>query len=201
MARMPDPEDHLPPGALARENAARLLVTPSALGELSMEEAAQIVNYMEPVRIPAGTVFIQEGESADTHFMLLVLEGDVSAESEISALHDSMVVSVLGPGSLIGEMGLIDGAPRSATCTAATDISGAMLSRTGLVQLVRERPAVAASLVIAISKRMADRLRETNRKLRSYTQLNKALQQELDATHGVNRRLLEQMDKLQAAKR
>ena len=178
------------PGDEARENAASLLVTSSALVELSLADAREVVKYMRPLKVAPGTVFIQEGESTNTNFMMLILEGDVTIENEVSSLHESMVMSIMGPGSLIGEMGLLDGAPRSATCTATTEVAAAVLSREALLSLIKERPGVGARLMLAISKRMSERLRETNRKLRTFAQLSRALQQELDATHLVNRQLM-----------
>jgi CRP-like cAMP-binding protein len=124
-------------------------------------------------------VFIREGETRQNDYMLLVLDGDISVENELPGLHESMVVNVMGPGSLIGEMGVIDGAPRSATCTATTDVAVAVLTRSALTRLLKDEPRVAARLLLAISKRMADHLRETTRKLRTFAQMNKALQQEL----------------------
>ena len=108
-----------------------------------------------------------------------------------------MVVSILGPGSLIGDMGIIDGGPRSATCTASTDLALAVLTREALTRLMDTHPSVAARLLLAMSKRIADHLRETNRKLMTFAQVSKALQQELDAAHGVNKRLLDQVAALQ----
>jgi CRP-like cAMP-binding protein len=101
-----------------------------------------------------------------------------------------MVVSIMGPGGLIGEMGLIDGSPRSATCTATTELAVAVLGRDALRQMIEECPDVAARLLLSISTRLSDHLRESNRKLRTFAQLSRALQQELDATHAVNLRLL-----------
>ena len=50
----------------SQEIAAELLITPSALVELSKADAAQVVQYMQPKRIKEGVVFIQEGEKALT---------------------------------------------------------------------------------------------------------------------------------------
>lgn len=165
---------------LAREEvAARLLVTPSALEDLTLRDATRVVAYMRPKLIRAGAVFIREGETQRNDFMMLVLEGDISVESDMPGHDGSLVVQVIGPGHLIGEMGLLDGSPRSATCVAQTDVAVAVMSRSGLMRLLKAEPAVGARLLLAISKRMADRLRETTRKLRTFAQMNKALQQEL----------------------
>ena len=173
--------------------AAALLITEGALVELSAADAREVVSYMRPERIKAGEVVIREGESTRNDFMALVLDGEVTVENSVAAAHDSMVVSILGPGSLIGEMGIIDGGPRSATCTASTDLALAVLTREALTRLMDTHPSVAARLLLAMSKRIADHLRETNRKLMTCAQVSKALQQELDAAHGVNKRLLDQL--------
>ena len=173
--------------------AAALLITEGALVELSAADAREVVSYMRPERIKAGEVVIREGESTRNDFMALVLDGEVTVENSVAAAYDSMVVSILGPGSLIGDMGIIDGGPRSATCTASTDLALAVLTREALTRLMDTHPSVAARLLLAMSKRIADHLRETNRKLMTFAQVSKALQQELDAAHGVNKRLLDQL--------
>ncbi len=166
-----------------QELAANLLLTPTALADLSLQDAREVVAAMQLMRVKIGTVFIQEGEVTGTDFMMLVLEGEVAVESEVLSANDNMVMSITGPGSLIGEMGLLDGAPRSASCTATTDLAVAVLSREALQVLIKRHPAVAARLVLAISKRLADHLREANRKIKTLSGLSRALQEELDVAH------------------
>ncbi len=174
-----------------QDKAANLLVTQGALVELSLSDARTVIRYMRPRRIPAGAVFMRQGESGVDDTMLLILEGEATVEQETTGTDDSLIVSVIGPGSLLGEMAILDGEPRSATCIAATDLAVAELPRDGLRKLIKEEPEVSARLLLAVSKRMSERLRETNRKLKSFAQLSRALQQELDATHSVNRKLLD----------
>jgi CRP/FNR family cyclic AMP-dependent transcriptional regulator len=167
------------PDLAPEEVAARLLITASALDDLKLADAARVVAYMRPKRIKAGTVFIQEGEVKQNDYMLLVLEGDIAVEADLPGFQETMVVDVMGPGHLIGEMGVLDGSPRSATCTATTQVYAAVMSRTALMRLLKAEPLVGSRLLLAISKRMADRLRETTRKLKTFAQMNKALQEEL----------------------
>ncbi len=145
---------------------------------------------MQPLKVPAGTVFIHVGKVVRTDYMMLVLDGEVTVEHEQTAASDSMVMSVMGPGSLIGEMGLLDGSPRSVTCCAATDLAVAVLSRDALLLLIEQRPSVAARLLLSISKGLSDRLRETNGKLKTLIQVSRAMQQELAATPAVKRQSL-----------
>ena len=167
-------------GSATAELAAGLLIAPTALMQLTPEEAMVVVSYMMPRKIPDGTTFICEGDTSDTGYMVLLLEGEVTVESIIVSRHTPVTVSVLGPGSLIGEMGLVDGQARLASCTASTDVSCAILSRAALEKLSQENPKTAAKLMFAVSLRIAERLRETADKLKKYAQLVQAMQQEIE---------------------
>ncbi|MDP2066338.1 MAG: cyclic nucleotide-binding domain-containing protein [Burkholderiaceae bacterium] len=163
------------------ELAATMLADSNALFQLSLAEARTVVRYMQPHRIVEGTTFIQEGDAESTDFMLLVLDGDVTVETIVVSRTQPVTVNVLGPGSLIGEMGLLDGEPRSASCTAATDLRCAILTRSALKKLLADDPKTAAKLLLAISLRIAARMRETADKVKLYAQLTQAMQQEIDA--------------------
>ena len=166
-----------------QEGAAQLFMTPTALADLSEAEARAVVGFMQLRRVKHGTVLIREGEVTHTDFMMLILEGEVLVDNEVTSMDDSMVMSIIGPGTLIGEMGVLDAAPRSATCTATSDLAVAVMSRESLLKLIQGNPAVGARLMLAISKRLSDRLREANRKIKTLGGLSRALQQELDAAH------------------
>lgn len=159
--------------------AAEMLCAPSALMQLSLEEARVVVRYMQPRQIAEGTVFIREGDE-DTGFMVLVLDGEVTVETIVVSRVSPITVTVLGAGSMHGDLGLIDGLPRSASCTASTDLSCAVLGRDGVLQLLKDDPATCAKLMIAISMRIGERLRDNTDKLKKYVQLTKTMQQEID---------------------
>ena len=179
-------------GQLLREEAVRMLMRSSIVADLDAHDARLVIDAMQPARVAAGTVLMREGQRDDTDYMALVLEGQVCAESAALLPGEEVVISIIGPGQLIGEMGLLDGAPRSATCTALTDLKMATLSRNALRGLVEVNPSVAARLLLGLAQAMADRVRSSNRRLRTLSQVARALQRELDATHAVNRRLLGQ---------
>ncbi|MBS3996130.1 MAG: cyclic nucleotide-binding domain-containing protein [Hydrogenophaga sp.] len=160
--------------------AARLLRAPTALMQLSETEALTVVGFMRPRHFTSGTAIIRQGEATDTGFMVLVLDGEITVENLIARRVDPVTVKVLGPGSLIGEMALVDGAARSATCTASTDVHCAVLTRDALEALIAQQPATAAKLMTAVAQRLAERLRESIHKLQVYGKLVQTLQQELD---------------------
>ena len=167
-------------GSSIAELGARLLIAPTALMQLTLDEALAVVSYMIPRRIAEGTTFIKEGDKTDTGYMVLLLEGEVTVESIVVSRRTPVTVTVLGPGSLIGEMGLVDGQARLASCTASSDVRCAILSRDALEKLSEDDPHTAAKLMFAVSLRIAERLRETAEKLKMYSQLVQAMQQEID---------------------
>lgn len=163
------------------EAAARLLVSESALGNLSLNDARYILTYMRAKRVKIDTVLIREGQKAGSDFMLLILQGDVLVESDMPGEHEKLVMTIVGVGHMIGEMSMFDDGPRAATCKAATELAVAVMSRTSLKRLLHERPEVGVRFLLAMSKRLSDRLREANQKIRKYVSLTNTLQQEVHA--------------------
>jgi len=167
-------------GSSAADRAAKMLTAPSALMQLTHDEARAVVAYMRPHRIAEGVTFIREGDTQHTGFMLLVLGGQVTIETIVVSRTEPITVTVLGPGHLIGEMGLLDGSPRSASCIAMSELRCAILTREALNQLLNDDPRTAAKLMMAISLRIAQRVRESQDKLKLYAQLTQAMNEEIN---------------------
>lgn len=161
--------------------AEALLRTPTALSDLSASEARCVVSYMRLVSYDDGALLFREGDQEQTGYMLLILHGDVTVETTVISRTEPIVMSVLGAGNLIGEMGLLDGAPRAASCVASSPVTGAALSRRSLRRLMEDAPEVATKLLITVSLRLAERLRESGRQQRIYCQLVRAMQDEIEA--------------------
>ena len=160
--------------------AARLLRSPTALMQLTQGEAITVVSLMQPEVYPKGTTIIRQGDEHQNDFMVLVLEGEVTVESITVSRTQPLTLNVIGPGGLIGEMSLLDGAARSASCTASTDVHGAMLTREALETLIRQHPPTAAKLLIAVTQRLTERMRANSDKLRLYSQLVLTMQHEIE---------------------
>ncbi len=179
-SRLPAERQAVVDGSSSAHAAAELLRAPTALVQLSETEALTVVGFMRPRRFKAGTTIIRQGEADNTGFMVLVLGGEITVERMQASRTEPVTLSVLGPGSLIGEMALVDGEARSASCTASTDVTCAVLTREALETLIAEQPATAAKLMTAIAGRLAERLRESGQKLQVYARLVQTLQQQID---------------------
>ena len=173
-------KDQLNTEGTGAENAARLLCAPGGLMKLSLEEARVVVRYMTPRFIPAGTTFIKEGDAGDGGFMALLIQGDVVVEQITVKRTEPITVRVLGPGSLVGEMGLVDNEPRSASCTASSNVMCAILTRDAIEHMITEEPLMAAKLLLSMSSHIAERLRNTSRQLKLYARLASAMQEEIE---------------------
>jgi CRP/FNR family transcriptional regulator, cyclic AMP receptor protein len=159
--------------------AVSLLRTPNALAEMSDDDARCVVSYMRLAHFATGATVFREGDQGNTSYLLLILSGDVEVHTADIGGQELVPISVLGAGHIIGEMGLIDGAPRSTTCQAASAIEAAGLSRKALELMIEEHPRVAARLLVALTKRLADRLRAMNGQLQLYAQLSGTMQAEI----------------------
>ena len=75
-----------------------------------------------------------------------------------------IVVSENGPGSVFGEVSLLDGGPRTADAVAAADAVLLTLDRDDLLEFVTKHPPASLALLTV----MGQRLRSTNELLRSH---------------------------------
>ncbi len=158
-----------------------LLATPGLLA-LTRSEAGDVARLMQVRRMPAGSAFIRQGDSALDGGMMLLLDGEVAIEKKGAGPHDEgLVVSIAQPGALLGEMGILNAAPRSASCVASTDVVLALLSSEALRELVERSPRAAAKLALGIASRLAEQLRSTSNKLSTLSQVTAAMHPTLDA--------------------
>lgn len=168
-------------GEAVWQRAIDLLCGEHAALQLDRAQAEVVLRFMFPMHIEAGTQFIEEGDVAHNDFMALVLVGEVTVESIVVSRETPLTVTVLGPGSIHGEMALFDGGARSASCTASSDLLCAVMTREGLERLQRDHPALCAKLLMAIALRLGQRLRDNTAKLKRYVVLTRAMQDEINA--------------------
>lgn len=156
--------------------------TPRSSLAMTPAEASIAVAQMRLVTCQPGTLLFREGERTRSDHMLFLLEGEVSVDTGQACGSESTSISVLGPGSVIGEMAMLDGAPRSASCTTVSSVQAAGMSRLGLERLLEEHPRIAAKLLAMLAHVTSDRLRALNEQLVLYAQLNDHLRKEVDGS-------------------
>jgi CRP-like cAMP-binding protein len=112
-----------------------------------------------PKRFARGAVIMRQGDPSDA--LHVITRGRVRVERD-QAGGSPVVLAELGAGEVIGEMGLLDNAPRSATVTALDDTETLEIHSTVLALVLMDYPRVATALLQTLSRRLrsADELAE-----------------------------------------
>jgi CRP-like cAMP-binding protein len=107
----------------------------------------------ESQSFPAGHVLFTEGDSGDTMYVLI--------EGEVDLLVNGKLVEKLVSGGVLGEMALVESAPRSATAIARTPCKVVPVNQLRFALLVKHKPDFA----LEIMRVMAGRLRQMDARL------------------------------------
>jgi CRP/FNR family transcriptional regulator, cyclic AMP receptor protein len=158
-------------GPCARlSDSPELLRGSPLLQDFTPQEADLLGATMLRVRARPGQLLIAEGESSDWMMMLLsgtvdVRKRKVGADVDATEPGDAARLAVIKEGAVIGEMSMLDGEPRYASCRALSHVEAAVLSRAAVSHLIAEHPGVGAKLLVKLTQLLAQRLRNTSSKL------------------------------------
>jgi len=101
-----------------------------------------------------GEILFREGDPSDGVFRLL--SGTVDVVRELDG--DLILLGTVGAGQLIGEMGVVENRPRSATVRAASEVEAEFLNPTEFLDQIVSSPRAARELI----QRLSQRLREAD---------------------------------------
>jgi CRP-like cAMP-binding protein len=128
---------------------------PSVLAELAEHLSTGLFASATLVRLEAGEVLFVAGDPGNGCYR--VEEGLVKV-TLMSRAGVERILSFLGPGSIVGELSIIDGLPRSASLVAVRPALLSHLSRSAFEAFALKNPEIYKDLV----KLLAGRLRETD---------------------------------------
>lgn len=122
-------------------------------------EIVTLARYLRCYRVPGGIEVIAEGEAGD--FMLLLIDGSMEIAKKD---HRGLPVHIgdANPGKTLGEMSVIDGEPRFASCITVSESVVAVLDRAELMRLVAERPQLGVKLLMRMAVLLNQRLRQVS---------------------------------------
>ncbi|MFM9878950.1 MAG: Crp/Fnr family transcriptional regulator [Burkholderiaceae bacterium] len=140
------------------------------LHDFTPAEADILGLAMLRLKAQPGQVLIAENEASD--WMMLLLSGTVDiGKRKIGAGLDALEsgeisrLAVVKSGAVIGEMSMLDGEPRYASCWALCEVEAAVLTRAGIAGLITQHPGVGAKLLVKLTQLLAQRLRNTSNQL------------------------------------
>ena len=121
---------------------------------------------LETVQFRQGACLMREGSPGDACYF--IVSGEVRVEVERPDFDSDGVVSFMGPGTVCGELGLVDDSPRSASAYAHTDVVARRLSADALRELCDSDPATGVTMLRWLARSAAEKARVFSRDLQEY---------------------------------
>lgn len=163
----------------------------SGLADASLEPIAKVSNMR---RVPRGSIVVRAGDKTD--FVYLVLSGSLKVLVSDEEGRE-VILSMLGPGELFGEMGVLDDNPRSATVVTVVPSDLIVIAKSDFKRVLQENFEVS----MFIMRNLVARLRTADRKIESlalmdvYGRVARLLLEMADDVNGekvVNRKISKQ---------
>jgi len=143
---------------------------------LSDAEHERLLAAMDSYSLAAGEAALGKGDASDS--LLLVEDGELEVLEQ--SMGESVSLASVGPGGVVGEVGFVDGAPRTHDVRARTACRLRSLSRSRLLDLVKDDPALFAKLVVGLAELIAGRFRLLVRELEPIRAFAAALKEPLE---------------------
>jgi CRP/FNR family transcriptional regulator, cyclic AMP receptor protein len=128
---------------------------PSLLSGLPGHLATDLFGGAKPVRLKADEVLFLASDPGDGCYRI---DEGLLKVSMMSRTGTERILAFMGAGSIVGELSMIDGRPRSAAVVAVRDATLSFLSRSAFEMFAQRQPEIYKSLVTLL----ATRLRETD---------------------------------------
>jgi CRP-like cAMP-binding protein len=128
-----------------------MLFQSSIMAGLGAQEVAELAGKLERRVYRRSDVIIRQGDVAGAiHF---ICSGTVKVTS-VNADGKETVLAVMQRGEVFGELGALDGGPRSASIAAMEAVETAALSRGDLLAFIEQHPKFALSVIAILARRL-----------------------------------------------
>jgi CRP/FNR family cyclic AMP-dependent transcriptional regulator len=140
-----------------RELVARLKASDAFSGDDALEESAVFnprlladavrgLSDDPPVSFMRNQVILEEGQLGTRAYVVL--------QGRVAVTIGGSVVDHIGPGGVLGELALLDQAPRLASAVAEDNVALQPISRNAFIALVKLDPELGAGLLAALAERL-----------------------------------------------
>lgn len=152
-------DDLLPTASPAGAAAEMTLERVSALRDFSPDQITRLSRHLTRAKWSAGQVIFTEGDPGSDLFFVTRGRASVYLRSDGGNIR----LVTFAPGTVFGELAILDRGPRSATVIADEDVTAFGLSLSGFDSLRKDEPDIAVKLLSALGRELSDRLRRANR--------------------------------------
>ncbi len=159
-----EPAPRKPPVSASASHAqlCAMLRSSQFFGDFPENEIDLLAKYVQTKAVAAGTTIFREGDRGG--FMCLLIEGAAELFKQDRSFGSKRLAQI-DAGKTVGEMALVDGEPRSATCICSEPSIWVMLTREHFVRIIRESPSLSVNILLKIVLLMSRRLRQTSGQL------------------------------------
>lgn len=128
---------------------------------LSTDDVAQFLHFSKLHEASPGEIIIRKGTPCDAAYF--VVSGEVRARLLVG--FEDITLARIGPGEFFGELGMFIQSTRTADVLADVETRLLRVTAQAFQLMIRQIPRLAAPLLFVISKSMAHRIADDNRKL------------------------------------
>jgi CRP/FNR family transcriptional regulator, cyclic AMP receptor protein len=132
---------------MARDHYRAYLASVPLFAHCSGRQLDQINRVATEVTIPAGRVFVQQGDVGREMFVI--------TDGQAEVTRDGQVVAELGRNDVVGELAVLRHSTRNATVTAKTELTLLVVSASAVDGLLDTIPELAKALLIAVMDRLS----------------------------------------------
>ena len=161
----PTPTARNSPSTGGATDRAALLRNHPLFCELTPPILEQISAYIKRRSVPKGSTIFEKGDAGVG--LIGVVSGSVKI-SVNSADGRDIVLNIIRPGEVFGEIALLDGRARTANATAMSDCELVVIERREFIPFLRSEPDVTLKLM----EILCSRLRKTSEQVQDVTFLN-----------------------------
>jgi len=120
---------------------------------LPADLSAELFGKGRPVALGADEVLFLAGDPGDGCYRV---ESGLLKASVISASGAERILGIFGPGSIFGELSMIDGEPRSASMIAIRESKVVFVSRANFDALALAKPDICRRVMALLARRLRD---------------------------------------------
>jgi CRP-like cAMP-binding protein len=149
-------------GPVSLDECRRVLHSNATLAQLTDSDVEALTPLVHLGEFPSGTILFEEGDLANNFSVIatgtveIYKTGSTGKKLTLNILHDS---------DLLGEMGLLNSAPRTATARALTNVRLLCFNSDRFNEALAQGSLAAHRMVLAFARILAQRLTATDMEL------------------------------------
>jgi len=129
-------------------NLSELLSNLTMFAGVPADALVRVAGESRVRKFRRGQIVFNAGDPGDS--LVIVVSGRITVKVR-SADGGELILAIVGPGGVLGELGVIDGGPRSADAETLDETELLFVPRQALVDLQREFPQVTSSMLTVVA--------------------------------------------------